>query len=302
MDLASVAKNITGGLNNKATEKQIDLLVKIDDRIRNKVIGDPTRTSQVIYNLVHNALKFTEKGSVTLAIQADVITHNTITITFSVTDTGIGIAPEKQQLIFEHFTQADSSTSRSYGGTGLGLTITKAILNLQGVALQLKSEQGKGSVFYFTQTFPLSDERVVAEEQDAPVVKTDEKQLEGVSILVVEDNPFNIMVAQSLLERSGAKVDIANNGAEALEQVQPGKYHMILMDLNMPVMDGFEATKNLRERGETLPIIALTASVPSEVEKEVRESGLTDIVVKPFNPDDLFRVILPYLKTMKSGA
>jgi len=104
------------------------------------------------------------------------------------------------------------------------------------------------------------------------------------------------MVAQSLLERSGATVDIATNGAEALEKVQPGKYHMILMDLNMPVMDGFEATRQLRLRGETLPIIALTASLPTEVEKDVNSAGLTDIVVKPFNPDDLFRVILPYLQ------
>jgi signal transduction histidine kinase/ActR/RegA family two-component response regulator len=296
MDLASVAQNITGGLNNKATEKQIELLVTMDQRIRHKVIGDPTRTSQVIYNLVHNAIKFTEKGSVTLAVAVDSMATETITVTISVADTGIGIAPEKQQLIFERFTQADSSTSRGYGGTGLGLAITKGILNLQGIPLQLKSEPGKGSVFYFTQTFPLSTEPVVSENQETLVPSIDEKQLEGISILVVEDNPFNIMVAQSLLERSGASVEVANNGVEALEKVQTGKYHMILMDLNMPVMDGFEATRNLRLRGETLPIIALTASVPSEVEKEVRESGLTDIVVKPFNPDELFRVILPYLK------
>jgi CheY-like chemotaxis protein len=123
-----------------------------------------------------------------------------------------------------------------------------------------------------------------------------EKQLQGISILVVEDNPFNIMVAQSLLERGGATVDVATNGEEALNMIQPEKYHLVLMDLNMPVMDGFEATRRLRARGVTLPVIALTASLPAEVEKDVQSAGLTDIVVKPFNPDELFRVILKYVK------
>jgi signal transduction histidine kinase/CheY-like chemotaxis protein len=297
IDLLSIARNIIGGLQNKATEKQIELRLESDARIDKKVIGDPTRTSQVLYNLVHNALKFTEKGWVSLAIKADRLTPATITITFSVTDTGIGIETEKQELIFERFTQADSSTSRSYGGTGLGLAIIKRILNLQGIKPQVKSEPGKGSVFYFTQTFPLSEEPVLSEEQELTTLKDNEKLLQGISILVAEDNQFNIMVAQSLLEQSGATVDIATNGEEALEKMQTGKYDMILMDLNMPVMDGFEATRQLRLRGETLPIIALTASLPNEVEKEIHSAGLTDIVVKPFNPDDLFRVILPHLPT-----
>jgi CheY-like chemotaxis protein len=132
------------------------------------------------------------------------------------------------------------------------------------------------------------------EQADQFVVS--ERQLQGISILVVEDNSFNIMVAQSLLERGGATVDVATNGEEALNKLQPGKYHLVLMDLNMPVMDGFEATRRLRARGITLPVIALTASLPAEVEKDVQSAGLTDIVVKPFNPDELFRVILKYVK------
>jgi CheY-like chemotaxis protein len=295
MDINSIARNICGGLENKAHEKQIDLLVETESLLIRKVSGDPTRLSQVIYNLLNNAIKFTGHGSVTLSVKATTITDTSVTIDFSVTDTGIGIAPEKQKMIFERFTQADSSTSRSYGGTGLGLAIIKGILNLQGVNLQLKSEPGKGSTFYFTQSFPLTQESVI-EEVKKPTTLTNTKQLQGVPILVVEDNPFNIMVAKSLLEQCGALVDIAGNGAEALEKVSPGKYQLILMDLNMPVMDGFEATRQLRKRGELLPIIALTASLPAEIEKEVLESGLTDIVVKPFNPEDLFRVILPYLQ------
>jgi CheY-like chemotaxis protein len=136
---------------------------------------------------------------------------------------------------------------------------------------------------------------VNGDEQDDQFVVSD-KQLEGISILVVEDNPFNIMVAQSLLERGGATVDVATNGEEALNKIQPEKYDVVLMDLNMPVMDGFEATRRLRARGVTLPVIALTASLPAEVEKDVQSAGLTDIVVKPFNPDELFRVILKYVE------
>lgn len=294
MDIGSIAQYITGGLSSKAVEKNITLNTEIDPLLTRKIIGDPTRTSQVIYNLVHNAIKFTEQGTVLLSVQAEKITDDKATLTVRISDTGIGIEPEKQQLIFDRFTQADSSTSRSYGGTGLGLAITKRILELQGVELNLKSELGKGSVFYFTQTYSLSNELANQDEQDGKF-DVSEKQLQGISILVVEDNPFNIMVAQSLLERSGAFVEVATNGEEALEKIQPGKYRLVLMDLNMPVMDGFEATRRLRARGVTLPVIALTASLPAEVEEDVQSAGLTDIVVKPFNPDELFRVILKYV-------
>lgn len=158
MDIGSIAQYITGGLSSKAVEKNITLNTEIDPLLTRKIIGDPTRTSQVIYNLVHNAIKFTEQGTVLLSVQAEKITDDKATLTIRISDTGIGIEPEKQQLIFDRFTQADSSTSRSYGGTGLGLAITKRILELQGVELKLKSELDKGSVFYFTQTYSLSNE------------------------------------------------------------------------------------------------------------------------------------------------
>lgn len=295
MDIGSIADNIVNGLSSTAEEKNITLNAEIDARLTKKIIGDPTRTSQLIYNLVQNAIKFTGQGSVLLKIYAEKITDTSVTVTVSISDTGIGIDPEKQKLIFDRFTQADSSTSRNYGGTGLGLAITKRILELQGVELQLKSERGKGSVFYFTQTFGLSNEPVTPGGEVGRKIIS-EKQLQGISILVVEDNPFNVMVAQSLLERSGAYVEVASNGEEALAKIKPDKYHIVLMDLNMPVMDGYDATRKLRERGETLPIIALTASLPAEVEKDVHSAGLTDIVVKPFNPEELFRVILKYAK------
>jgi signal transduction histidine kinase/CheY-like chemotaxis protein len=294
MDLNAIARNIVAGLKNAADEKGIILRVDVDSRLDKKVVGDPTRTSQVINNLVHNAIKFTKVGTVHLSIVVDSIVHDKMALTIKVQDTGIGIAPDKQSIIFDRFTQADSSTSRSYGGTGLGLAITKKILELQGVALQLKSEPGAGSQFYFTQTFPVSKEAIGEGPSHFPAAGS-EQLLRGIHILLVEDNPLNVLVAQTMLQNNGAIVDVAINGAEALQRLDPKRHRLVLMDLHMPVMDGYEATILLRERGETIPIIALTASTPKEVENEAFAAGLNDVVVKPFSPDELYRVILQHV-------
>jgi signal transduction histidine kinase/CheY-like chemotaxis protein len=294
MDLAAISRHIVAGLKTAASEKGIALLMEIDGQLENKLIGDPTRISQVITNLVHNAIKFTREGSVRLYIRVNYLQPGSAAITIRIEDTGIGIATEKQQMIFDRFTQADSSTSRSYGGTGLGLAITKRILELQGVTLHLESEVGKGSIFYFTQDFPLSTEKA-GEKTEGPDPATQRYLLKGICLLLVEDNPLNVLVAQTILENSGAKVDVASNGQEALDMLDTSRHQLVLMDLHMPVMDGDEATILLRRRGVTLPIVALTASTPKEVESEAFAAGLTDVVVKPFNPDDLYRVILQYI-------
>jgi signal transduction histidine kinase/ActR/RegA family two-component response regulator len=291
MDLPGIGRNIVAGLQNNAHEKGIGLLMDIDPRLDKRLMGDPTRISQVITNLVHNAIKFTREGHVRLSIHVDSIDAGSANVTIKVEDTGIGIAKEKQYMIFDRFTQADSSTSRSYGGTGLGLAITKRILELQGVALQLDSEPGQGSVFYFTQAYSFSTGSE-GELGPSPGATDPHRLLQGVNILLVEDNPLNVLVAQTILENAGAVVDVAGNGQEALNKLDSSRHRLILMDLHMPVMDGYEATMLLRKRGETLPIIALTASTPKEVESEAFAAGLTDIVIKPFDPDDLYRVIL----------
>jgi signal transduction histidine kinase/CheY-like chemotaxis protein len=298
MDLPAMARNIIAGLQNLADDKQVTLKLTIDPRLTKMIIGDPTRTSQVLNNLVHNAIKFTKEGQVLLSILVEKTENKKISVKVIVADTGIGIAPEKQQLIFEQFTQADSSTSRSFGGTGLGLSISKKILEMQGSLLQLKSQPGIGSEFYFTQAFALTDEQVQADTpvRDHPQIEI--KVLQGISILLVEDNPLNILVAKAFLERCGAVIDVAVNGEEGIEKFDSSKHHLVLMDLEMPVMDGYEATRQLRKRGETLPVIALTASLPKEVESEVYAAGLTDIIVKPFDPEELFRVILQHLKAI----
>ena len=295
MSFEVIARNILAGLGNAAVEKGIDLQLDIDPRLRSEVLGDPTRTGQVINNLLHNAIKFTHRGWVRLGISVVSQTEDQVTVCVRVDDTGIGIPVEKQQLIFERFTQADSSTSRSYGGTGLGLAISKRILALQGISLMLHSEPGKGSSFYYTQTFALIQAEKPANSAAAPQETRDEKCLQGLSILLVEDNPFNVMVAQTILENGGAQIDVATNGQEALCAFDSHKHRLILMDLQMPVMDGYKATACLRQKGETLPIIALTANTHQEVEGEAYAAGMTDILVKPFEPNNLYQVILQYI-------
>ncbi|GGB11143.1 ATP-binding protein [Puia dinghuensis] len=294
-DLPVIARNIVAGLQNTADEKGITLLLDVDSRLDRMLTGDPTRTSQVINNLVHNAIKFTKEGSVRLCLTVGDSSVEAITVTIRVEDTGIGILPEKQHIIFDRFTQADSSTSRSYGGTGLGLAISKKILELQGVDLRVTSEPGKGSCFYYTQRFPVAAE-AKKEAGKAPAAAGLEPLLRDVSLLLVEDNPLNVLVAQTMLENNGAKVDVATNGQEALDRLDRSRHRLILMDLHMPVMDGYEATMLLRQRGETLPIIALTASMPKEVESDAFAAGLNGVIVKPFSPEELYRVVLQHLQ------
>jgi signal transduction histidine kinase/ActR/RegA family two-component response regulator len=293
MDMDNTVKNIVSGMRSSAEEKGIELRLHTDPSLKNKILGDPTRIGQVITNLVSNAIKFTRKGYVAVEIKVESQSSSTVTLLVRVEDTGIGIAQEKQKMIFEQFTQADTSTSRNFGGTGLGLAISKKLLELQGSSLRLISEHGKGSVFYFTQTFSkviTTEKKMELRADHAPTEES--KPLTGVSILLVEDNEVNILVARTFLERWGATIDVALNGQEALDKIDVSRHRLVLMDMHMPVMDGYEATRRLRERGITIPIVALTASLPREVDDRVKDTGIDDIVVKPFVPDNLFRVIL----------
>lgn len=297
MDLRQLAENIVNGLRTSATDKGIELRLDVDSKLTANVIGDPTRTGQVLTNLVHNAIKFTREGYVLLLIKVEEITAAEITVTFSVKDTGIGIPYEKQKLIFEQFTQADSSTSRSFGGTGLGLAISKSILELQGATLKLSSEPGKGSTFYFTQKFPVLPAKQKPTDTKESTIAPEAGDLTGVDILLVEDNEMNVFVAKSFLQKWGAHTDVAVNGLEALEKIDTTRHKIILMDMHMPEMDGYEASKKLREMGVTIPIIALTASIPKQnEEKKLANAGMNDIVIKPFDPKELLRKLLHYLE------
>lgn len=301
MDLADMARNIIQSFQQYTLEQQNKVLLDIDPRLNFKVMGDPTRTTQIISNLVNNAIKFTKKGTITLSLKLIDQKEEAAFVRIKVSDTGIGIAKDKQKLIFERFTQADSSTSRSFGGTGLGLAISKKLLEMQGAELQLESEEGKGSSFFFVQKFPLCLSTKTNEALFTQLPTEDSQPLKGTNILLVEDNEVNILVAQTFLERWGASIDVAKNGQEALDILDLEKHKLILMDMHMPVMDGYTATGILRGKNIRIPIIALTASLPKEVEERIHSMGMDDIVVKPFLPEELFKKVLHYTGLYRSA-
>lgn len=292
MNLVEILQNIVTGAANIANEKGVGVRLQVDKNFDSMVTGDPTRFAQVINNLVGNAIKFTMQGEVLVDLQLKQKLGNKVTLLFTIKDTGIGIAKDKQNLIFDQFTQADSSTSRSYGGTGLGLAICKKILLLQGSQLMLESAVGRGSSFYFMQTFEITDKPVVTNILYEKLFAELDKPLIGVNILLVEDNQINILVAKTFLESWGATIDVAENGQEAIDLLDLNRHQLVLMDLHMPVMDGATAIKKIREDGINIPIIALTASLPAEVESLVKGLAINDFVLKPFVPDELYKKVL----------
>jgi signal transduction histidine kinase len=294
MDIKTIAHNTIGGLKIAALEKGIDLQLLIDDKIQFNVLGDPTRTSQVLGNLIHNAIKFTRRGYVKLSVQVVSADKKNATLRFAVEDTGIGIPVEKQRIIFDRFSQADTSTSRNFGGTGLGLAICKKLLDLQGTTLQLKSEPEKGSVFYFYISYPIIPIALPIETTTVGLPPEESKPLKNIHILLVEDNEVNILVAKTFLDKWGAITDVATNGKEGVDKIDPLRHKLVLLDIHMPVMDGYQATIEIRKRGITIPIIALTASLAHDVDAEARYSGIDAIIVKPFVPTDLYRHLLHY--------
>ncbi|WNH13157.1 response regulator [Thalassobellus suaedae] len=261
--------------------KGISMQLNIDKNIP-IVWLDIVRFNQVINNLVSNAIKFTEEGGVTLKISKISETNTSIRLLTEITDSGIGVAQEDQEKIWEVFTQASSSTKRLYGGTGLGLPIVKSIVEALGGKVKIESKYGIGSRFYFELEMKL------ASNQDLHEIKQKkEYNLEGKHVLLVEDNHINVMVGKQILEKSNIEVDVAVNGQIAVDMVQEHHYDLVLMDIQMPVMDGYLATKEIRKFNTDLPILALSASVFMEVKNKIITSGMDGFIYKPFEPDDL---------------
>ncbi|MFY0601211.1 MAG: response regulator [Cyclobacteriaceae bacterium] len=276
-------------------EKNLELYFDVDENMPDFIACDPTRISQILTNLISNAVKFTKKGRI--AVKLDVIGSNQkeVIIKFEVSDTGIGIKKEKLTEIFGSFTQASSSTTRQFGGTGLGLAITKQLLELQGSDLFVESEEGVGSIFYFIQVFGTDFEEWDAKESNKPKeIVVDKQELMGTKILVVEDNEINIMVVIKFLKKWGVEYSIARNGQEAIDKYEEEAVDLILMDLQMPVMDGYESATQLRKNGVEVPIIALTASALLEDQDKIESAGMNDFVTKPFDPEDLKNKIAKY--------
>jgi len=262
------------------------------------LLGDPLRLGQVLLNLTSNAIKFTEQGRVDLEVSLAASSEHEVILRFNVVDTGIGMAPQQQEKLFSAFAQADSSTTRRYGGTGLGLTISAQLVEMMGGTIRVASEEGKGSTFSFMACFPC----LRAEQEGAATLElagagaaATAQEFAGVCLLLVEDNQTSQELAHELLERRGARVDLAGNGAEALRLLgEAGAgYQAVLMDVHMPVMDGLEATRLLRQepRFAALPVIAMTASALTREREECLEAGMNDQVNKPINVAELYATL-----------
>jgi PAS domain S-box-containing protein len=297
-DLKDCLTKIVKMMETRAEDKGIDVRFIFDDSLPRAVKGDPVRLSQIVNNLLSNAIKFTENGSVTFTVAAEGKAPDGFSsIGFRIKDTGIGIPSDKIHLIFESFSQAASDTTRKFGGTGLGLTITRRLIRLMGSDITLASEHGKGSEFHFV--LQMENGQVV----EKPVAKTTDGlqtllKTKPLHILLVEDNRVNQVVATNFLKRWGVTFTIANNGLEAVELIRKRPYDLVFMDLQMPEMDGYQATSTIRAMPEThyktIPIIALTASAMMSIREKVIEHGMTDFLSKPFQPVDLQNIIIRY--------
>lgn len=282
----------------KAQEKKLDLNMTTDPNIPEMILGDKVKLNQILTNLLGNALKFTEKGFINLSVKILSTDKNNINLQFSVADSGIGIPANRIGSIFESFTQSSQTITRRFGGTGLGLTITKKLVELQGGEISVESKEGEGTVFRFMLSFGTT--KAAGDNQKEASFKTF-KKLDGLKILVVEDNVINQFVAVSVLKNWGVETAVCNNGEEAITKLSVEKYNLILLDLHMPVMDGYETCKIIRDPSSSVldhqvPIIALSADAFIDNKNKVLEAGMDDFATKPINQLNLYEKILKYTK------
>lgn len=295
-DLYSKVHEIRKTFVFKAEEKGIGLKVNIDERVPQFLSGDPFRLNQILLNLLSNAIKFTKEGRVSLEIQLVKDNKDSVSLEFSVSDTGIGIPKDKLAHVFESYTQAYTDITRRFGGTGLGLAITKQLVEMQGGVISLNSEVGKGTTFSFVLELNKGVTESAGDISDMVADLLEKRDFEGMRVLLVEDNPMNQFVANQVLELWNIKVDFADDGLQAVNLLQENDYALVLMDLQMPVMSGYQATAFIRDRtnrarNPEIPIIALTADAFPETRKKVMESGMNDFVTKPLEQNDLYSKI-----------
>lgn len=296
-NLEDLLDHIYNSFLYQSDKKGINLDMEIVDTFHKLVIGDPSRIAQILTNLIGNAIKFTDVGGVTIKVKQLQQEGDYADIYFSITDTGIGIPPDKIDYIFEHFTQASSETTRKFGGTGLGLAITKRLLQLMNSEINVVSEKDNGSTFFFTLRLKKYKGQSLSTIANAESIG--KPSLDGIKILVAEDNSTNRVVIEKFLKKWNAEVAFANNGRKAIEMVQKQDFDIILMDLLMPEMDGYQATQKIRsldsEKYKTLPIIALSAAALVEVRDRVYNLGMNAYLTKPFDPQDLYLTIVKCL-------
>jgi signal transduction histidine kinase/ActR/RegA family two-component response regulator len=285
----------------QASQKSIELSLEYDANLAKCFIGDAIRLNQVLLNLTHNAIKFTDQGAVTIQITGTTLTPTHTGIEIRVKDSGIGISPDVLETLFDSFKQADESTTRKYGGTGLGLAISKQIIELMGGNISAQSELQIGSTFVVSLNLKRDEdnhEEVSVVEVDEDKATIPEAKLSGY-ILVVDDSDINRIIAQFMLEGFGLTVATAENGQQALEQFQKHTFDMILMDCEMPIMDGYEASRTIRDMQSgkaRAPIVALTANAYQENRKKCEQAGMDDFLSKPIMEEALLDILKKWLK------
>jgi CheY-like chemotaxis protein len=288
----------TGLFQERAKEKSIYLLLNVDDNVPNTICTDPTRLRQILINLIGNAVKFTNLGGIKIKVSSDKLSAGQHRLTFKIEDTGVGIEPAKRTKLFLPFAQADSSTTRKFGGTGLGLALSQRLAHALGGDIQLENAVSKangenGSTFVFSYVVAVPQ---VATPRPAPTsqpaaVSASEVSIAGKRILVVDDSADNRLLVSRVLTRVGAEVALAVNGLEAVEKATASEYDMILMDIQMPEMDGYAATRALRSRGYSKPIVALSAHAMEEDQRRSLEAGCNAHLTKPVNQRAIYDVI-----------
>ncbi len=286
-------------------EKGLQLSSTVDKNVPNNLMGDPTRLAQVLINLVSNSLKFTEKGYVSISVRKLSDKNNEVELEFSVRDTGIGISQDKLHAIFDAFTQADNATARKYGGTGLGLAIVKQLADLQSGTVSVTSEEGEGSCFIYR--IPYGKAHKVDESLN-PVVPEKEVSftIKDIKVLVVEDNAINQLLIRKILGKWGWKLEVAENGLAALKLLEYNDFDIILMDIQLPEMNGYEATTIIRTKmnapKRNIPIIAMTANVMASEEQKCYNAGMNDYISKPFNSKTLYTKVVTLLNKKNTFA
>jgi signal transduction histidine kinase/ActR/RegA family two-component response regulator len=302
--LADVMENVANLVSDKVHTKGLELRFEIGGEVPGYLVGDSLRLGQILVNYANNAVKFTEEGEIVVSAQVKEATDRELLIRFSVRDTGIGLTPEQIGKLFQSFQQADTSTSRKYGGTGLGLAISKKLANLMGGNVGVESDYGKGSTFWFTARLGKGTAKEGAEGQQEASMLENISALNGSVILLVEDNEFNQLLATEILTDAGFVVDVAADGEKSLVMIEKRPYDVILMDMQMPVMDGVTATVEIRKKDpfRDLPIIAMTANVMAADIERCMKAGMNDHIGKPIDPEELFGKLRKWIRPRTAPA
>jgi signal transduction histidine kinase/CheY-like chemotaxis protein len=290
LNIKATVDLVTSMMSDRAREKGLELIEDVDHSLVDlPLLGDPLRIKQILLNYASNAIKFTERGRITLRARLEEQQQDRVKVRFEVEDSGIGVEEGARERIFDAFEQAEAGITRKYGGTGLGLAIAKRFAHLMAGEVGVVSQTGRGSTFWFTVVLKRGMVTEAASGATGTALRA------GARILLVEDNEINQKIAKVILERAHQVVEIANHGGEAVEKVEGSAYDLILMDMQMPVMDGLEATRRIRALGKTMPILAMTANAFQEDREKCEEAGMDDFVTKPVAPKRLYEILARWI-------